>query len=63
MLSTMTLEVVGLEEMKKLYENNPNFVEAWKMSKELWSGDKNIYMDSTSSKKDLFSRIISCVYQ
>lgn len=34
LLSTIIMEIVGLEEMKRLYEEDLDFVEAWKASKE-----------------------------
>jgi hypothetical protein len=37
LLSTMVVEVVGLDSMKVLYEDDVDFVEVWKYCKEPWS--------------------------
>jgi hypothetical protein len=39
LLTTMTVEMVVLEEMNKLYESDVDFIEAWKDNKKSWSGD------------------------
>jgi hypothetical protein len=45
LLSTMTLEVVGMKEMKKLYKEDLDFAKAWKSSKDPCSCDKTPYLD------------------
>jgi hypothetical protein len=39
LLTTMSMEVVGLENMKELYEEDSIFVATWKTCKDPWSGD------------------------
>jgi len=41
----MTVEVTGLEEMKKLYEEDSNFALAWRACKEPWSYVRTPYFD------------------
>lgn len=41
----MKVEMVGLEDMKNLYEMDLDFVEARKTGKESWSGDRTSILD------------------
>jgi hypothetical protein len=63
LLSTMVIEVVGLDSMKVLYEDDANFVEVWKACKEPWSVDQTPYLGFFIQEGFLCSRIISCAYQ
>jgi hypothetical protein len=54
LLTTMIVEMVGLEEMKKLYEIDANFDESWKACKEPWSGDQTPFLDYIIQEGFLF---------
>ena len=41
----MQVEVVGFDELKNLYQEDPNFVEAWKACKEPVTMDKTRWLD------------------
>jgi hypothetical protein len=41
----MVFEVVGLDNMKILYEDDADFAEVWKSCKEPWSVDKTPYLE------------------
>jgi hypothetical protein len=41
----MSIEVVGLESLKELYEDDVDFVESWRACKQPWSGDRTPYLD------------------
>lgn len=41
----MIVEIVRLEEMKKLYEIDVYFIKSWKHRKEPWSGDWTPFLD------------------
>ena len=45
LLFIMIVEVKGLEEMKILYEDDQNFVKAWKEIKDPWTYDKTQYLN------------------
>ena len=45
LLNTMSIEVVSLNCIKTLYEEDVDFVEAWKVYKESWSMDITPFLD------------------
>ena len=45
LLTVMQVEVVGFDELKNLYPEDPNFVEAWKACKEPITVDRTRWLD------------------
>ena len=45
LLTTMQVEVVGFEELKNLYPEDPDFYEAWKACKEPVAIDRTKWLD------------------
>ena len=45
LLTIMQVEVVGFDELKNLYPEDPNFFEAWKACKEPVTLDKTRWID------------------
>lgn len=45
LLTVMQVEVVGFDELKNLYQEDPDFAEAWKACKEPVTVDKTRWLD------------------
>lgn len=57
----MTVEVIGMEKMKKLYEDDLYFLEAWRVNKDPWRCDKAPFMDYFIHEGLLFRNIKLCI--
>jgi hypothetical protein len=57
----MVVEVVGLDNMKALYEDDVDFSDVWKACKEPWSVEKTPYSNLFCLGRNL--RIRSCAYK
>lgn len=60
-MSIMTIEVLVLEEMKKLYEVDLCFVEVWKEIKNPRNYDRTIFMEYFSWEVFLFRNNKLCI--
>lgn len=60
-MTKMQIEVVGFSELKTLYPNDPNFVEAWKACKEPITVDRTKWLDFIIQEGMLFKGSQLCI--
>ena len=59
--NTMSIEVTSLNWLKTLYEEDVDFLEAWKVCKDPWSLDKTPYRDYHIKQDFLFKNQQMCI--
>ena len=61
MLTTMQVEVVGFDELKNLYPEDPDFADAWKSCKEPVAVDRTKWLDYLIQDGMLFKGSQLCI--
>ena len=61
LLTVMQVEVVGFDELKNLYPEDPDFVEVWKACKESVAGDRTRWLDYLIQDGMLFKGSQLCI--